>query len=618
MNSQLIREMLLKHLRKHGRIEGALLLDGAWGSGKTHLAKEVISRINQAHKADSFLARTKRLFKSAKPSHGSVHVAYVSLIGIKNEAQFFDALVLAGLDASGSDGFRMAAHATRELASNKLGVSIPTTLAASKIRNVNFVIDDLERSEIPTKELLGLIHRASELCDSRVVVIGNAAELEQTEELSRVFEKFVWRTVHMSTEPELIQRLSEERINPLLEIAPGDALKDALRICIAAIPKPNIRALLVSIEQTIESIELLDNDLRANEKVVTSTLQIFLPTIYASRIGELDPNEDLKIVFQSHWAPPEKEGSERAQAFLSRWSNICDIRLLDHTVVKAVIERTDNASDLLIGALRNSRLFSVESLAEWQIVWHAPFVDASKFRLALDELEQKFAKREYPIIPPLLMHVFGLRFRMAEIAAIPLKPRQVMRECVKYLSDLEASKEVTVDFSTSIPRGFLDLMGYMGLGITCNEKPEMKVLLDKLATLMDRKIRDSYPEVSRKILQMMRTDPTSAAAAISGSEDTWGPIIVHPVFASAKSGEFVDALLAGDPEQQKELLGALFRRFDRSARQKELAPELGFIQSLRKEISQRTKSLAPNERERYRLFDAWYLGKIEMILLNVT
>ncbi|MEP4039261.1 P-loop NTPase fold protein [Pseudophaeobacter sp.] len=157
----------------------ALLIDAPWGAGKTHLIRKLIAELY--HEGDC---------------------NYATLNGVSDVKGFRRALLsdsfLGGkLDKSAAGLTALAKVAkldgmielARDVAEDQFIANLPDTL----------IFDDLERSTIDMRELLGLLNQFVEHSGKRVILVMNSDELE--EESSKTFlsdrEKVVGRTVKL-------------------------------------------------------------------------------------------------------------------------------------------------------------------------------------------------------------------------------------------------------------------------------------------------------------------------------------------------------------------------------------------------------------------------------------
>ena len=175
-NNQQILNFLSYYLLEDRSPRYAVLLGGPWGAGKTKLVDDAL-----------------RAYKAA--SLPGVRICYVSLFGISSAEDFNLAVVTAIHPIAFSKGGRLFGAAVRA-GLGKYGIG-----AGIKIEdyvNINvadvYVFDDLERCELEATRVLGLINSFVEHDGSKVIIVGNEAEIDSSENYKRRREKVVGQT----------------------------------------------------------------------------------------------------------------------------------------------------------------------------------------------------------------------------------------------------------------------------------------------------------------------------------------------------------------------------------------------------------------------------------------
>lgn len=154
----------------------AVMIDGAWGSGKTHFVKQVL---------------LPELKKETKTS------IYISLYGIRNIGELSKKIYIEFLlkDKADKINTTLLAGATEALdvviglISPFIGKYGDIEIKEKKIQNLVqkiipikdciLIFDDLERCNCPMKEILGYINGFVEQAGMKVLIIANQAELKQ-------------------------------------------------------------------------------------------------------------------------------------------------------------------------------------------------------------------------------------------------------------------------------------------------------------------------------------------------------------------------------------------------------------------------------------------------------
>ena len=201
-------------LEKH---TGALLLAGKWGSGKTHLLKHVVA-------------------EKLKESHVFV---FVSLFGISGVEELRKAVKTAWLSQKGLDeekiqkGQALLGKLSGVLSNlNKISIASNITKGIVAINFIDFIsvekmiagkkvvliFDDLERSTLSTRNVLGVVNDYCENQEFPVIVVANEENIKRPVEgqglsYDEIKEKIVQTTVclkpdYQSIIPALIDELA--------------------------------------------------------------------------------------------------------------------------------------------------------------------------------------------------------------------------------------------------------------------------------------------------------------------------------------------------------------------------------------------------------------------------
>ena len=154
----------------------AVMIDGAWGSGKTHFVKQVL---------------LPELRKETKTS------IYISLYGVRNIGELSKKIYIEFLLKDKTDrinttllaGATEALDVVSGLISPFIGKYGDIEIKEKKIQNLVqkiipikdciLIFDDLERCNCPMKEILGYINGFVEQAGMKVLIIANQAELRQ-------------------------------------------------------------------------------------------------------------------------------------------------------------------------------------------------------------------------------------------------------------------------------------------------------------------------------------------------------------------------------------------------------------------------------------------------------
>ncbi|MGY6624933.1 P-loop NTPase fold protein [Acinetobacter johnsonii] len=201
-----IEEYLDYYFDGKKKFEYAVLLNGAWGSGKTWFVKKYIE---------------KQISKDKK-------VAYISLNGISKTSEIDEAIFKCIHPVLGSKQAKLAGQifkgtlkATLRIDLDgdskpdaNLGISAPDIKLPDYLKiddKFILIFDDLERCELKIEEMLGYINYFVEQENIKVLVVSNDTEIKESDNFLSKKEKLIGTTFNYSEDQDLaIKSILEE------------------------------------------------------------------------------------------------------------------------------------------------------------------------------------------------------------------------------------------------------------------------------------------------------------------------------------------------------------------------------------------------------------------------
>lgn len=228
-----VKDVLRAFIQKKDCDEGRVLaLYGAWGVGKTHLCQEifkedtitesttwcmkvtaffrkVLQRLCKLPEVVKLLWANKKSlcqvkYKKLPSTNSNNDNVYVSLFGLNSIDAVKRVICFGAIDSSVSNIGKMAI-------SNQLGVSnkalslsgdILTTFAFSRLHKKVIYFDDLERTDLKTKDLLGLMSVLKEQHKCIMIIIFNPKKLDEESDYWEYKEKIIDSHINLIPSPE--------------------------------------------------------------------------------------------------------------------------------------------------------------------------------------------------------------------------------------------------------------------------------------------------------------------------------------------------------------------------------------------------------------------------------
>lgn len=356
----------------------AVMLKGKWGCGKTYFVKQWKKMFDDGENTETEIT-LKPIYIS---TYGMKSVAEIRTAIDKELNPFFysktgkiikGALKIAGrialktdFDANGDAKNDGSFSATLD------SLSLLQT-EDDNIKGVKFLIfDDIERSQIDMKELLGFINYFVEHCDCHVVVIGDENHLE--EDSKKVLEEFKEKTIGREFE---IRPDIENAIDCFLSEVPKsnylNDMRDFIIRCFNYTEYDNLRVLRQSLYDFKEQL----NGLPAEFAEMINKENIFIKNLLASFIAvyaEYSNQDNREIIskwrlmYQNSLSKDKDENRAKMQGIINKYKqlnkeliyNVLRPDLLE--LILGHITKGEPLSQLLINTIKNEH----QELNSWE------------------------------------------------------------------------------------------------------------------------------------------------------------------------------------------------------------------------------------------------------------
>lgn len=563
----------------------AVMLDGAWGIGKTFLLKAFLRPL----RGDDF------------------KVVYVSLYGISSVDQIDDAIFRATFPLLDNRATRLAGRLAKTAA--KFFRVEPDLKPADFLQRGYadvYVFDDLERCALPVNQVLGYINELVEHEGRKVILVANEAEIQSGEAYARIREKLIGKTLE-------IQSAFEEALSAFLDAVRDNRARsflvdqsEAIRLIYDQSGLHNLRIL----QQTIWDYERFHSVLTEKHRVDAPAMAALLRMLFALSIelkaGRLKPDDlrqrrpDLaSIMRRINGQTVVPTAFEATQARYGD-ADLADPVLSDETLIAFLAKGLIEPEVIRAELDASSYYVVVADEPAWRTVWYAVERTDAEVEAAIAEMERAFAAREYEVIGE-LYHVLGLRLRLARIGAIAGSLNEVVAEGQHYIDDLYAAERLRPTDRDSAYQGY-DETGYDGLAISAADTPEFRTLAAYLLEKRNAARIDRYPRIAEALLADLRHRPADFIKQITSAEGYSGEFAGVPVLATLDTGVFVDTLVELEPRQLRRVLKALKARWERDRLEHGLHAEAGWARLVRDRLAAAGSRMSPIGRERIDVF----------------
>ena len=314
-----VREEILDYINRN-ELTGALLLTGPWGCGKSYLVKEIAKELNNSKKA---AVATISLFglDSVAAINKRVKDEYVGFMlgGIGKTARKVsktvgelakDGATVASIATNGNPGLSAVSNGIASvMAYNPFDfIEVKKTVGKDKKeRNFILVFDDLERSNLTKKDLLGALNEYEENKQIRVIIVADEEKIE-SEDYKEYKEKLISRTIRMAAD---YGALIDQIVEAYSETSTGykaflEENRDLIKQFFSESKSFNLRTLksaLADFERVYAAWQETDIA-TANMKWALYT---FAAEMFVSKVPTVKENEDNKRYSALLLAPEEKQ-----------------------------------------------------------------------------------------------------------------------------------------------------------------------------------------------------------------------------------------------------------------------------------------------------------------------
>jgi len=491
----------------------AVLLDGPWGSGKTHFIKHMDDYVSIDRKAiyvSLFGISSIEALQSAIFFAGATHVGK----GVRYTAGIAGAVLKAVRIDMNSDG-----NDDVQIEGQFKGLNSFVEQKAKIIDDSLLIFDDLERCKIPMEELLGTLNNWIEHSNARVLILANTDEIKE-DRFKSFQEKIIGQSFKLEADTEtaldaFIAEISVPQIQQKVRSQTATILDLHKKSTYH-----NLRALRQFIYFLTQIFEKLDTEYLENEALLKELIFVCFfgfiefklnPCKNAQALSPADLvyngdtyGQDLVFNFFEEYVYEEEQPYRNLVArkyAYGGFSSVISLSILSKFLETGLIDRdTLNASIMLP---------EDQTIPSWQRLWWLGKADLDEARLVKGKLSAGIYTDIYEF-----MHIAGIAIRFAKNG---LWGKSTIRTVVefenyithKFIPSLNWKNHHHVDFS-------LDSGAY-GLGYIEVESTEFQKIHDHLQNEW-RKWRSNQLKiyVSQQLMTMLPNDFEKFVISLTG------------------------------------------------------------------------------------------------------
>lgn len=554
----------------------AVMINGAWGIGKTHFIRGLVKDLK---------ANGKSVF-------------WVSLNGVKSAEDVDQRLAISAATLLNPDVAELGSRIGTALI-KKFGMG--DLLKATDILRIKkpdlLVFDDLERGGLKAVELLAYINQFVELEESKVLIIANETEINKHEpDFKTAREKVIGESFDLQIDvPPALESFLLAMPSKEAQKYVNDNASTLLSIFQQA-ECNNLRVLKQVLLAWDRFYAAIDEKLRARAEPMLVVFKLFAALCIEVRLGHLTAG-DLRDRVNSIVVGLMKENKENPTPLAGASQKFPEIYLhdtvLNDDVLVHVICEGRVDGEEINSSLRHSAYFlAPDEEPAWQTVWYGIEREPEQFRKAFETMERQFKERAF-LKAGEILHVFGLRLWGAEIGQLDLKPDEVVAQCQSYVDDL--ARDGRILESDDIEDDFRS--GAYGLGFNAGDKVEFRELTTYCQDAVAEARRRRWPTDAASVMDLMAADASAFFAKVCWTNDSReNTFAAVPIFSCVAAPEFVERLLKLKPADFRTAMTALKGRYEGRKLDNDLAPERSWLREVRDLLLEKAKVEVPIRR----------------------
>ncbi len=554
-----------KHIEKYfdyyfdgeKNFEYAVLLNGAWGSGKTWFIKEYIQ---------------KQESKGKK-------VAYISLNGLSKTSDIDDEIfrcIHPKLASKGAKILGKVAKGTLKAAfrfdwdsdskpDGQVSVSVPNIELPDYLKITSkfiLVFDDLERCKLKIEEVLGYINYFVEQESIKTLIISNETEIQQNEYFLKIKEKLVGATFNYTEDQDLaIQSILDEVLDGDLRTLLNSNL-ELIKQIFNQVGYQNLR----SFKQTVFDFkrfykkEFFEGNGNFESEIFEKVLKAFFILSLENKKGRFK-KEILNFKLDELEPMTDEEKRKRAlQHLLSfvgedaqKFQKKYQMRLNEYIFSKDLWNQILNLN-ILNDEIINKELYEIyfrfkKDQPIWYKLWH--YLDLKELDFttlakdAKESVEKSELTNETDILHTISMLVY---FKEQNLISFPVENLLVLA--------IEQFKKI-VKLKENIKKlNFFDIREASGgYGLYAHEFPIFKNFIEDLAQAYEDKYVEKNIERVQELLILMDDDTCEFYQQITNK------YYDYPVLKSLEPVDFLDQLLKIDYRNAMNAIDGLSSRY---------------------------------------------------------
>ncbi len=377
--------------------EYALLLSGEWGSGKTYFINNFIKN-NKIDKKFIMISLfglkstesiDEQIFFNLHPILGS---KYTKLLG-----NILKGAIKIGCSVDFNGDGKQDVNFSKDL---KTFPSLDFFSKDKISEKIVLIFDDLERTEISIKEILGYINYMAEIANIKIIIIANEEDLKQKGDVYKDFrEKVIGKTLEIQVSFHEILEIfiAENKIG--IKNLNLNIIKEIYNIA----NYNNLRHLKRSVADFKNITDNIEDEFINNDEFLAPFTRCFFALSLEIKQKHLNKKE---LINYNPLLENTSESNKSDIGKIIKKHNINYYLLSTDIWCKLLYEGYIEKKELN-SYIRNLELFKKDERPSWVKLWHYRELENEDFLKNINDVIEKF-KHDYYKIPNIYLHIISL------------------------------------------------------------------------------------------------------------------------------------------------------------------------------------------------------------------
>lgn len=542
----------------------AVMLDGAWGAGKTWFIKDFIDKLDDETKERVLYVSLYGLTKPADIEDAFFQQLYPRLSNKKLQygysifKNFLKGTLKIDLDGDGKDD-------------GSLQISLPEVEKFStNPERTLLIFDDLERAKMAPEELLGYINQFVEHEGRRVIIIANENKLLETNAQFRdIKEKVVGRTFEIKPEPEaaLTTFIAETRTYGVETIL-VHRKKLVLDVFQRAGHKNlrNLRQALLDFANLWQCLPAEEMSLLAHEKFQDRLVEEVISLSVECRACTISPDDIECFEVKSPMAEGGAKatlGSEQARAVRDPFAlhGLSSSRAVLLPSAYAHFYRSGHLpKELAQGGLARGAFFTDAAKPAWQQLWHRLELSNDRFDVLKNRLLKELKEEVYRK-PEELLHAVGILLQLAKDGLLDQSTLEISKLATDTLTSLATKGALEVDVQSTMGEFKPNFYSGYGMPFEGRTLEEFKNFSDSLRTAWSTRNKNAMQARISQWLDELREKPQQWAVRLAANSDRSNWFSEVAIFKMIEPRSFFALLLGLDAPTLTYIISVLRQRY---------------------------------------------------------